>query len=237
MTTNLYTQQGVDFDDWFSIGTGTQNFDIFSEDGVDIGQKYLAGSGSIESGFRTSSNEDLCTKLGGYGYGIYRVGGVPWNVYLGWDQEKWWTNWLNKFNTNHTTCKNVSGIMDDSYCRNVCSDNAHSICVFGYSPPGGSAITFSCVEKNREYGCGNHDHYMRFFPVTISPYLKGVVIWRCCGAGDDPYSEYYFTLSQAGQQTLYYSGVFGCVNDDNNPTYGSSGWDVTKWGRRWYWHP
>lgn len=237
MSSNLYTQQGVDFDVWFTLGTGTQFVDIYGDSGQDIGQRYLAGGNGPETNWKVANGADLNTLFGGYGYGIYRVGGVPWNVYLGDAYESWWTNWLKTFASKRTTCKNISGIMNDSYYRSVCSDNRHSICIFGYAPPGGAEISFNYVERNREYGCGNRSHYMRTIPVTISANLKGVIIWRACGAGDDPCSEYYVTLSRPGEQTLYYDGIYGCINDDNNPVYGTSGWNQWKWGKQWIWHP
>ncbi len=237
---NLYTQQGVDFDTWFSTGNGSQWFGIYGDTGMDIGQVYLAGSGGPVSGFQISNGSDLNQHLGGYGYGIYRVGGVPWNPYVGsFDhntQVNWWKNWLKTFYSKRTPCKYIAGIMDDCYYRNVNSDVGHSICVFGYSPLGGPALNFSYQERNREYGCSNRSHYMYSYYVEINPYLKGVVIVSGVGAGDDPCSEFYVTVSQSGQPTLVYDGIYGLVNDDNNPTYGSSGWNRNKWGRNWYWH-
>ena len=242
MSSSLYTQQGVDFDVWFGLGTGSQYVNIYGSSGQDIGQRYLAGGSGPATGWKVSSGADLNTLFGGYGFGIYRVGGVPWNAYISntFDHSSmvnWWTNWLKTFASKRTTCKNISGIMDDCYYRDVDSDNGHSICIFGYAPPGGAEISFSYVERNREYGCGNRDHYMRAYPVTISANLKGVVIVRACGAGDDPCSEYYITLSKAGEATLYYDGIYGCDNDSNHHDPGSGGANKWKWNKQWYWHP
>ena len=80
---NLFTQQGVDFDTWFGVGQGSQFLNIYGDNGQDIGQTYLAGSGGPETSWYTPDGQDLNTKFGGYGYGIYRVGGYPWNFHWG----------------------------------------------------------------------------------------------------------------------------------------------------------
>ena len=239
MSSSLYTQQGVDFDVWFGLGTGSQYVNIYGSSGQDIGQRYYAGSGGPATGWTSQDGQDLCNHFSGYGFGIYRVGGVPWNTYRGGDVVNWWTNWLKTFATKHTACKCMSGIMDDCYYRDVCSDqDGDSIAVFAWSPIESSEVTLNYEVLNRETRkCGNSAHRMYETYVTINSHLKAVVVNRGCGAGDGPCAEYRFTASQWGQGTVQHQGIYGCWNDDNCPEYGTYGESMWKWNRYWTWHP
>ncbi len=69
MTTNLLTTGGVDFDNCFEAGSGTQLLYIYTPDGTDIGKKYYpasAGSKYGTTGMLAPSGTDvgnlLCKK-------------------------------------------------------------------------------------------------------------------------------------------------------------------------------
>lgn len=66
MTTGLTTSGGVDFDSCFQTGSGNQLLYIYTNSGVDIGQKYLNvsnGSAYGSTGFYASDGKDIGSKL------------------------------------------------------------------------------------------------------------------------------------------------------------------------------
>lgn len=236
---NLYTQQGVDFDTWFSVGQGSQFLSIYGDNGQDIGQSYLAGSGGPATSWFTPDGQDLNTKLGGYGYGIYRVGGYPWNFHWGdfnlANHVNWWKSWLKTWGNRHSSVKCVSGITNDCYCHDVNSDYHYSICIFGWSPVGGAPIEFTYSQPNI-YKSHRDWYNVVMGYIEISPYLKGIVV-RCeCGAGGRVVAEIRTAMSQAGQPTVAYNGAFGIGNDDNHPTTANSYWNYSNWGKNWVFH-
>lgn len=234
---NLYTQQGVDFDTWFSPANGNQNFGIFTDSGMDIGQVYAAGSGGPVSGWQISNGTDLNQHLGGYGYGIYRASGYPWNIHWGdyGNHVDWWISWLKTWASKRTSVKLVSGIDNDCYCREVNSDFGYSICIFGWSPLGGSPISFTYSQPNI-YKSHRDWYNVSMYYIEISPYLKGIVLRPSCGAGGRVVAEIRTAMSQSGQPSLIYNGAFGIGNDDNHPTTANSYWNWSRWGKNWVFH-
>ncbi len=236
---NLFTKQGADFDHWFGISSNnSQTFQIYGEDGQDIGAKYTAGSGGPAVGWYTQAGQDLCEKLGGYGYGLYRVGGYPWNYYhsdFNWSTHyNYWKSWLTQWATKKYSCKCVSDITNDSWNRSVNSDYHYSCCVFGYAP-NHSAIDFTWKKANLWSDCGKHWEFTMGL-IEIAPYLKGVVLRPSIGAGDEIVAELKVTMSQSGSPTVNYDGVYGIINDDNNPTTAYYGRNKYIFGRSWYFH-
>lgn len=59
MSSNLYTKYGMDFSSVFKTGTGKQFLNIYGDDGMDIGQKYVAGTSPFPTGFCVSSGQDV----------------------------------------------------------------------------------------------------------------------------------------------------------------------------------
>lgn len=238
MSVNLYTQQGIDFDMWFGIGTGSQWLSIVGNSGQDIGQRYTAGSGGPATGWYTSDGQDICNKLGGYGYGLYRVAGYPWNYYHAdfniTTHVNYWKSWLQKWATQKQACKCVSGITDDCWYRNVHSDYHYSVCIFGYAP-NGNGMSFNYNLANVWSDCSKHKEITLQY-IEISSYLKGVVVRPTCGAGDYLVGEVRTSMSQAGSPSVEYRGAFGIANDDNNPVQSSTAWGYSNWGKNWWFH-
>lgn len=235
---NLFTQQGVDFDTWFGLGTGDRELNIVDDTGQDIGYKYAAGSGGPEVAWHAPDGRDLNQYFAGYGYGLYRVGGYPWNYYhsnFDWSTHyNYWKNWLSQWQTKKYSCKCVSNIWDDCWHRAVDSDYNYSCCIFGYAP-NHNAINFNYWKPNVWSNCGKHKE-VTLGLIEISSYLKGVVIRPIVGAGDDILAEVRVNMSSAGSPTVDYDGVYGIDNDDNHDAvayYGDNRW---IFGKQWYFH-
>lgn len=222
MSVKLYTQQGVDFDTWFGLGTGSQYVNIYGDSGQDIGQRYYAGSGGPATGWYSQDGQDLCNHFCGYGYGIYRVTGYPWNTGVNWEAANW-TNWLKSWVDKKTTVKCVSGITNDAWYRNVDSDFNYSLLIFGYSPVSGGVLNFN-YSKTWQNKWHNSWSTMDLYYIEVNAYCKGVVLRPRAGAGGGIVTGLSISISQAGQNTDNYFVAAGIANDDNNPAYANYGW-------------
>lgn len=234
---NLYTQQGVDFDTWFQPGTGNQWLGIYGDNGTDIGQKYAAGSGGDAVAWYAPDGSDLNRHFAGYGYGLYRVGGYPWNYRCsGWGdtgEVNYWKDWLSQWQSKKYSVKNVGNIWDDCWYRSVDSDFEYSCCIFAWSPYSGSAVNFNYWRPNARL---RKWYNVSLLYIEISPWLKGVVICPHCGAGASCAAEVRVNMSQAGQPTIEYDGVYGIDNDDNHPQVANWGESRSEFGRWWTFH-
>lgn len=232
---NLYTLQGIDFDTWFSRGTGKQNFYIFGDDGQDIGEVYTAGSGGPATGFHIASGEDLNTKLGGYGYGIYRVAGVPWMYYSTYKnynmsaQTSYWTTWLKNWRSKKGGVKCVSGITNDACYYWTNSNFAYSQLVFVYNPDQTNKMEFSYSWGGVDWLGGWGECWCNF--ITIDEWLKGIVISPRCGAGCIIRQPCYMTLKCNGYNEVKYNCLYGAANDSGVPESNTtgSGWGYGSW--------
>lgn len=233
---NLFTQQGIDFDNWFQVGSGDKWLGFWTDGGQDIGQKYAAGSGGPEVAWYAKDGQDLNKYFAGYGYGLYRVGGYPWNYRIGDSNSTeydYWKSWLTQWQTKKYSVKNVGGITDDCWYRYTDSDWCYSCCIFAWSPYSSGAVNFSYSQPNirqRKW----YNVYMGY--IEISPYLKGVVLVPHCGAGASVAAEIKVSMSQAGQNTLNYDGVYGIDSDDNHDTWSNSYMNRSEFGRWWTFH-
>ena len=63
MTSQLIANTGVDFDNLFLKGSGTQTLGIVTSYGVDIGDAYTAGNSTIATGFYGKDGSDVGYKL------------------------------------------------------------------------------------------------------------------------------------------------------------------------------
>lgn len=219
---NLFTQQGVDFDTWFGLGTGDRELSIVDDTGQDIGYKYAAGSGGPEVAWHAPDGQDLNQYFAGYGYGIYRVSGYPWNSGVNWEASNW-KSWLQTWVNKKSSVKCVSGITNDAWYRNVNSDNSYSLLIFGYSPVSSGGLTFN-YSKTWQNIWHNSWCNMRLNYIEVSAYCKGVVLRPVAGAGGGVRAGISVSISQAGQNTDSYFVAAGIANDDNNPTYANYGW-------------
>lgn len=235
---NLYTIQGIDFDTWFGNGTGSQNFDIFTDSGMDVGQVYTAGSGGPDVGFQIASGEDLSTKLGGYGYGIYRVAGLPWNTYAAYKNytmsvhTNYWTSWLKTWKSKKGSVKCVSGITNDAFGYFVNSNFGYSQLVFAYNPDQTQTMKFSYSWGGKSILGGLpalSDFWCSYIEIDSS--LKGIVVHPACDSGVILWQPCYMTLSCTGQETVKYNCYFGAGNDSGVPetNYTGGGWSQGGW--------
>ncbi len=240
--TNLYTRQGIDFDVWFTRGTGKQDFYIFEDTGQDVGKVYTAGSGGPATGFYTPAGEDLNTKLGGFGYGIYRVAGLPWNYHSDYKnysmstQTSYWTTWLKNWRKSKGGVKCVSGITNDACGYFTNSNFAYSQLVFAYNPDQTSKLTFDYSWGGKEVTGGWPDWSDIWCSyIEIDEWLKGIVIRPAADSGVTIWQPCYMTLSAPGQSTVKYNCFYGARNDsgvvESNTT--GSGWSHSGW----YFHP
>ena len=234
---NLFTQQGVDFDNWFQVGSGDKWLGFWTDGGQDIGQKYAAGSGGPEVAWYAKDGQDLNKYFAGYGYGLYRVGGYPWNYRCtGWEDSgefSYWKSWLNQWQTKKYSVKNIGGITNDCWYRAVDSDYNYSCCIFAWSPYSGSAVNFSCSQPNirqRKW------YSVSMMYLEISANLKGVVLVPHAGAGGSVAAEIKVSMSQSGHETINYDGVYGIDNDDNHDQIAYYGESRSEFGRWWTFH-
>ncbi|WP_302602604.1 hypothetical protein [uncultured Sutterella sp.] len=236
----IFTKYGLDLDAVYMRGTGNQAFQIYDNSGMDIGQKFIAGSSELETGIRTSNGQDICRRLGGMDYGIYRINGYPWNAHLvggNWDinsHASYWENWLKNWKyEGGNISKNVSNITNEAYIRACDSDYGYSVLVWAYSPFQSNPIEFTCT--NNIYW---HSHSYSFEAKLIDAgsFCKGYVLQPLAGAGGGVKSFLTFQLRQGGQRDIRYEGCFGYMNDDNNPATSNSAWSENYNGKSYVFH-
>ncbi len=227
---NLYTQQGVDFDSWFGQGSNSENFYIFTDTGQDVGQVYKAGSGGPESGFKIADGSDLNTKLGGYGFGLYRIAGAPWNynpMYKNYSmsaQTNYWLNWLKSWRKGKGGVKCVNGITNDACYYPINSNFSYSQLVFAYNPDQTQTMKFTYSWGGKEVigGWPNLSDIWCGY-IEVDEWLKGIVIRPANDSGTIIRQVCSMSLSCAGQDTVKYTCLYGAANDSNQPESNTSG--------------
>lgn len=162
---NLYTKQGIDFDTWFSRSGGNQNFNIFSDSGMDIGQAYASGSGGPAVGWYTPGGEDLNAKLGSFAFGIYRPVSGAWAYGTSYktkfpEHVSYWRSWLGKWSSNKKLARQISNITNDALYNappgairgsyQLGADNNVSQLIFCYNPVHTTPLNFSWRWGNQQ---------------------------------------------------------------------------------------
>lgn len=100
---NLFTNYGCDFDSVFKSGTGEQWLNIYGDNGMDIGQHYLAGTSTFNTGFYTHSGQDvrelLLTSMAASFADVRRMSG-GWDAVGSTDEKRGYsTTYLNERRT------------------------------------------------------------------------------------------------------------------------------------------
>ena len=82
MDTNYLCSNGLDMDQLFDRGAGSQAFDMYDTAGVDLGARFLRGSSDMTTGFYTSKGQggavDVATLLSNSAVTIRRTTGSQW---------------------------------------------------------------------------------------------------------------------------------------------------------------
>lgn len=72
-STGLISKLGLDFNELFIPGNGTQSFDIFDVTGVDVGTRYVKGDSGLYTGFLDKDGKDIGRLLGNNAVTIRRT--------------------------------------------------------------------------------------------------------------------------------------------------------------------
>ena len=244
MATEIYSQYGLDIDDIFWRGNGGQALGYYDPTGVDIGQRFAAGSSDFSTGLYTGGS-DISRRLGGAAFGIYRCGGVPWNMRrtalgIGIDADiDYWKDYLRSWVNNGGGMLNVTGLTDDEYARPHHSSNRYSFVVYAFSPWKKASVSFNAerVQIGWSFHGSSSQNYVYGKAFEVSAYLKGWAFSTNIRAGGGTREHWKFTASQSGYGTKTYEVLIGANNDSNLPYVGTYGFSETNiYGRNWYWH-
>lgn len=64
MDTNYLCSNGLDMDQLFDKGAGSQAFDMYDTSGVDLGTRFLRGTNDMDTGFHTNKGRDNFIDIG-----------------------------------------------------------------------------------------------------------------------------------------------------------------------------
>lgn len=74
MASGFIDRTGLDFDDRFIKGKGTQEFGLTAMSGVDVGALYLKGNSGVSTGYKEQKGTDIGYLLGDNAFTIRRTG-------------------------------------------------------------------------------------------------------------------------------------------------------------------
>lgn len=233
MAVGIKCPDGLDLDDVFGItNTGGQTTGFLSSLGVDIGTRYLEGKSNIpDTMLRTSDGIDIKNKFKGNIYGLFRPSGWPWNAGVN-KSDDYWKTWMDTWRINRVDATQVDGILNDSYYRNVHSDNRYTVVVFAYNPYRDAEVELT-YERTYHHIWHNSWCNITVTEVRVDAYLKGIVFHPSAGAGGGVVDVWKVTGHFGGYGTLNYELAIGIDNDSNHPTTANYGWDYTANGKKY----